>query len=349
MAANHPIRLLFAGPMMGCHAGWVPSPAEDLSSRLITRGYSCLLTSSVLHRYKRALDICATVVRKRKEYDILSLQVYSGPSFLVEEIVSFLAQRLNKPIVMVLHGGSMPDFFAKYPGWAKRVLQRAGALVAPSTYLAMMLERYGFTSDVIPNAIDKTLYPYRHRSHVCPRLLWMRTFHEIYNPKMAVETLAQLTHDFPEATLTMAGQEKGVLAATQAFARQLGVEARTRFAGYLDIRAKQTEFAGHDIFLNTNRIDNMPVSLLEAAAFGMPIVATCVGGVPYMIRDGENGLLVPNEDATAMARAVRRLVEEPGLAGCLSGNARLFAESHDWSALLPMWESLFQKVMDQTV
>ncbi len=340
-------RVLFVGPMLGRYPGWVPAPAEELAPRLAERGFSCLLTSSVLNRYRRAVDILSTIVRLRSQFDILCLQVYGGPSFVIEDLVSWLVQRLGKPVVMVLHGGNMPEFMARFSRWTRHVLQRSMCIIAPSTYLSNAVGQYGFTAQVIPNALDLSLYPYRHREQVAPSLLWMRTYHEIYNPLMAVETLDRVRREIPFATLTMAGQEKGSLTTVHELVKQLGLSKLVRFAGFLDIAGKQHEFSRHDIFLNTNRVDNMPVSILEASAFGMPIIATSVGGVPYMILDGENGLLVPNEDSAAMASAVIRLVKEPGLARRLSENAYRMAERLDWSVVLPQWEHMFLKVMGE--
>jgi glycosyltransferase involved in cell wall biosynthesis len=337
-------RLLFAGPILGRHAGWVPAPAEELAPRLTERGYSCSLTSTALNRYARMADILLSIARQRKRFDILFLQVYSGPSFVVEDCASWLAQRLGKPVVMVLHGGGMPAFMARFPGWTKRVLHRAQRVITPSAYLSHALQAHGYKAQIIPNGIDLSRYPYRHRPQAAPRLLWMRTFHEIYNPQMAVETLAQVRQEIPACTLTMAGQEKGALAATQALAGQLGLSRQVQFVGFLDTAAKQQQFAQHDIFLNTNRVDNMPVSVIEAAAFGLPVVATSVGGLPYMLRSGENGLLVPNEDSAAMSQAVLQLLGDVALAARLSAQGRQWAEGFDWSQVLPQWEQLFREM-----
>jgi glycosyltransferase involved in cell wall biosynthesis len=126
---------------------------------------------------------------------------------------------------------------------------------------------------------------------------------------------------------------------------RLGLQEEVRFAGFLDLPGKQQQFAGHDIYLSTNRIDNTPVSVLEAAAFGLPVVATRVGGVPFLLQDGQTALLVEDDAAEAMAQAVRRLVEEPGLAGRLSENGRRLAEQFDWSQVLDLWEDAFSAAM----
>jgi glycosyltransferase involved in cell wall biosynthesis len=172
----------------------------------------------------------------------------------------------------------------------------------------------------------------------------MRTFHPVYHPEMAIDALAELHRTHPTATLTMAGQEKGSLDAVRERVRDRGLTAAVRFPGFLGPAAKAREFGSHDIFLNTNRVDNMPVSVLEAAAFGLPVVATAVGGIPYLLEDGVTGLLVADGDARAMAGASRRLLDERGLAARLSANGRALAESCGWEAVKPEWEALFREV-----
>ena len=87
--------------------------------------------------------------------------------------------------------------------------------------------------------------------------------------------------------------------------------------------------------------------LIEAMACGVCIVSTKVGGIPYLIEDGCDGLLVPDSDEVAMAMAVRRLMVEEGVAGRLSRNGRIKVEQFDWSAILPQWERLLSDVAEK--
>jgi glycosyltransferase involved in cell wall biosynthesis len=225
-----------------------------------------------------------------------------------------------------------------------RVLRRGRAWVAPSGFLAEPFRARGFDVRVIPNVVDLAEYPYRHRPAAAPRLLWMRTFHELYRPDLAVRTLALVRRSHPGATLTLAGQDKGLLGETRRLAAELGLEGAVRFAGFLDAEGKRREFAEHDVFLNTNRVDNAPVSVLEAAAFGLPVVSTNVGGIPHLLRDGDEALLVPEGDAGALASAVCRLLDEPGLAGRLSAAGRDVAERSAWARVRPLWEELLGRI-----
>lgn len=329
--------------MLGSHKDWVPNASEALAPKLREIGYSCLLTSNKLNRYLRFLDIIWTIIKHHKKFPIMCLQVFGGSSFIVEDVASRVGKLFGMKIIMVLRGGALPDFFDEHPKWTKKVLSRANKIVCPSAFLANTIKKIDFSAIIIPNAINIKNYPLRIIRSVRPNLLWMRTFHEIYNPQMAIDVIEHLVKDFPEATLTMAGQEKGLLDDLIIAVKLKKLEENVRFVGFLDLQGKQSEFSKCDVFLNTNRIDNMPTSVVEAAAFGIPIVATSVGGVPFLIEHGHNGILVPNEDTLAMTNAVKLLIENPKIATNLSKNARLLAESHDWSVVLSKWDSLFKE------
>ncbi len=334
-------RLCFVGPMIGRRPGHVVTQGLVLHDHFARAGYEATAVSSALGRFARLLDTVVTLVRTRREIDILILDVYGGRSFVIEDVASWLGRRFGGRLVLLLHGGALPGFLEAFPRWSRRVLRRADAIVAPSEYLSREVRARGFRCRVIPNLVDVTRYPYRHRHNLGPRLFWMRTFHDIYNPGLAVRVLARLRADHPGATLVMAGQDKGMETEVRRLARALGVEDAVRFPGFLDMAGKVREGSAADIFVNTSRIDNMPVAILEAGALGLPVVSTAVGGIADLLRDGENGLLVPDDDEERMLAAVRRLLAEPALAARLSANGRALAEGSGWKRVRPLWESLF--------
>jgi glycosyltransferase involved in cell wall biosynthesis len=341
-------RLCFVGPMVGRNAGYLTTQGEVLADCFAAAGYPTISVSASPNRYARLVEIVTTILRKRGEVDVQCLQVFGGPSFFVEDLASWLGQKFGQSLVMVLRGGAMPDFVARYPAWSRRVLDRAHALVAPSPFLAQALSRYGFDVTVIPNVLDISAYPYRHRRVLAPRFFWMRAFHPIYNPQMAIRVLARVKKVFPNASLVIAGQDKGTLHDVQEMVRKLGLDDAVRFPGYLDMAAKAREGNAADIFLNTNRIDNMPVSVVEACAMGLPVVATNVGGIPQLLTDGETALLVPDDDDEAMAAASLRLLHDAALASQLSQNGRKLASLSSWEQVRPQWERLFASVLAQS-
>lgn len=346
LRADRP-RLCFVGPMLGVNPGWVTTQGEILAGLLAGAGYPVRATSPIPARLPRLADTLRSLILWRNEIDVVIQQVFSGAAFGVTDAASALARALRLPQIFVLHGGALPKFVARRGGWVGRVMGRAAAIVAPSGYLAHVFGAFPELSPrirVIPNILAIQEYTYRHRPVVGPKLLWMRTFHPVYHPEMAIDALAELRRTHPSATLTMAGQEKGSLTAARERVQAYGLIDAVRFPGFLGPAEKAREFGSHDIFLNTNRVDNMPVSVLEASAFGLPVVATAVGGIPFLLEEGVTGLLVSGGDARAMAGAARRLLDERGLAARLSANGRALAESCGWEAVKPGWEALVREV-----
>lgn len=341
-------RLCFVGPMVARHKGHVTTQGEILSGLFREADYSVISVSHARNRYVRLADIVSSLFRRRGEIDIQCLQVFGGPSFVIEDIASRLGQFFGQRVVMFLRGGNLPSFIAQHPRWAMRVLSRADVIVAPSEYLARAIAAYGFHARVIPNVIDLGQYEYRYRLSVQPRLLWMRAFQSVWNPEMAVRAFARLRSSFPKATLVMAGQDKGLESVVRQQAAALGLNDSVRFAGFLDMQGKVREGNSADIFINTNRIDNMPVGVVEACAMGLPVIATAVGGIPDLLTHGKTGLLVPDDDDAAMVEAIRQLLDDPGLAGQLSANGRHLAEQSAWERVRPELEDMFLEIMRKT-
>lgn len=336
--ALHAPQLCFVGPLTGETPGKVITQGEILAQAFARAGYPVLSVSTRSNRLARLFDIAWTLWRQRSRIDVQLIQVYSGASFVIADLASALGKRLGQKLVCILHGGGLPEFARRHPAWVRRVLRRADKLVAPSPFLQRELDWLGLPVRVIPNHIDLALFPYHRRTNLRPRLLWMRTFHPIYNPEMAVRVVARLQRQAPDIRLTMAGSPDVSLAEVKRLAGRLGVAEPIDFVGFLDQTEKIHLASHHDIYLNTNRIDNMPVTVIEMGALGLPVIATSVGGVPDIITHGESGLLVPDDDDLAMAEAVKRLLHEPALAGRLSQAGRRFAERCAWENVRQQWE-----------
>lgn len=338
-------RLCFVGSMVGRNPGHITQQGYVLSDLFKQAGYRVTSVSAFLNRYRRLIDILSTLFKQRHETDILVIEIYGGPSFVVEDIASRIGERFGQRIIMWLHGGALPEFITRHPEWARRVLGRAHAIVTPSEFLARTVAQHGFEARIIANVIDLPFYPYRHRQSVNPRLFWMRNFHSIWNPNMAVRALSRLRASIPEANLVMAGPDKGMKSEVERFADELGLSDHIRFPGFLDMDGKAREGSAADIYINTNRIDNTPVAVVEACAMGLPVVTTCVGGIPDMLKHGETALFVDDDDDEAMAKAIENLINNPNLASLLSRNGQKLAERFSWEQVRPQWEQMFVELM----
>ncbi|NNF74921.1 MAG: glycosyltransferase family 4 protein, partial [Flavobacteriaceae bacterium] len=90
-------------------------------------------------------------------------------------------------------------------------------------------------------------------------------------------------------------------------------------------------------FINTTNFDNTPVSVIEAMALGLPVVSTNVGGIPYLISDRHDGLLVEKDDLEGMLKAVIYLYNNPATADEIGRRARNKVEQFDWQRVKNRW------------
>jgi glycosyltransferase involved in cell wall biosynthesis len=323
------------------------SVCEDLAVRLKEHGLHVITTSDKLARIPRLLDMLITIFKYRNQYGVAQIDTYSGPAFIWAEMTGWLLQKLNKPFVLTLHGGSLPQFGSRWPGRLRRLLRSASVITTPSRYLLEAMQPYRPDICLLPNPLDLGTYRFQLRKNPRPHLIWLRAFHHVYNPTLAPRVLAQLLPDFPNACLTMIGPDKedGSLQTTRKIAQHLGVQDRIAFSGGVPKTEVPLWLNKGDIFINTTNVDNTPVSVIEAMACGLCVVSTNVGGIPYLLEDEIDALLVPPDDPESMAAAVCRVLIEPNLATRLSQDARHKAEGFDWSTILPQWETLFEQVI----
>jgi glycosyltransferase involved in cell wall biosynthesis len=341
-------RLCFVGPMLGRHRERAVAQDETLASLIRQAGYGVRVTSSVVNRAGRAASMAADLMRWRHDFDVAVVMVFSGRAFAYTDLATFVSRRLGKQVVVTLHGGNLPGFAQRHQVWVERVLGRAHAVVAPSAYLARSFARRGAPVRVIPNVLQVGAYPYQPRRRARPRLLWMRAFEDLYRPLLALEAFALVRECLPDATMTMAGPDRGLLATTRRAATGMGLGESVRFPGFLDREGKRHAFEANDVFLNTPRVDNVPVSLLEAAASGLAVVTADVGGLRDLVCHERDALVAAGRPGP-LADAVARVVNEPELAARLSHGAHRLAARYDWSHVRKLWEELFGELRASAV
>src|SRR5262249_39410921 len=140
-----------------------------------------------------------------------------------------------------------------------------------------------------------------------------------------VDAAARIARADPEVTFAVAGDGESRPALERRI-EKLGLGARFTLAGC--VRDIPAFLAGLDVSVLCSRAEGMPNAVLEYMAAGRAIVATAVGGTVELIQDGVTGLLVPPEDAEALAGAITHLLRKPELAGRLAAAARRRAREH---------------------
>lgn len=283
------------------------------------------------------------VLRFGRGSQLVLIDTYSTQNFYYAVAVGNLCRLLRIPYVPILHGGNLPERLQKNRSQAYKLFHGAKTNVAPSGFLMDAFASEGYKNLThIPNTFDLDQYSFLLRKSIRPKLLWVRAFADIYNPMLAIEALEALLKHYPDASLCMVGPDKdGSLAECEAYA--ISKNLPVTFTGKLSKNAWRDLSVKYDIFLNTTNFDNTPVSVMEAMALGMPVVSTHVGGIPYLVTDDVDGILVPPDNKEAIVSAVRALCAQAEKGEALSRAARKKVEAFDWEIVKHDWITLLKQ------
>lgn len=283
------------------------------------------------------------LVRELRHADVVHVFSASYFSFVLAPWPAIrIARLLGKPVVVNYHSGEAPDHLAR-SALARRTLASADLNVVPSRFLEDVFRRFDIEASTISNVVDLERFRFRARPVPRPHLVSTRNLEPLYNVACTLRAFALVQARHPDATLTLAGSGSEE-ARLRSLARELGLQGVT-FVGRVPPDQVWRAYAGADIYVQTPNIDNMPTSVLEAYASGLPVVSTDVGGVPAMLTPGEHGLLAPADDHHAVATAILRLIEEPGLALRLTQAAFERCASCTWPRVRNAWLAAYDQVL----
>ena len=334
-------RLLYIGNKLSEHGNTTTS-IETLGMFFEREGFQVHYASTQKNIFLRMIDMIWKTLCHAKKVDFVLIDTYSTLNFWYAFIISQICRVLGVSYIAKLHGGNLPSRIKKSPFVSDMIFNNAFFNIAPSNYLYDAFQKKGYKNLVyIPNTIELENYTFKRREFVTPKLLWVRSFSSIYNPTMAIKVLSELKKEFPEASLCMVGPTKDEsYQETVLLAKALDLEVT--FTGRLTKEEWLALSNEYSIFINTTHFDNTPVSVIEAMALGLPIVSTDVGGIPFLIQENSNGLLVSDGDSMEMVSQIKRLINNPDLVVHLSKNARQTVENFDWKIVKKQWFELLK-------
>jgi glycosyltransferase involved in cell wall biosynthesis len=314
---------------------------DSLSKLLRLEGYLVYTSSKKRNKLFRLFDMCFSFIKLKHKIDYVLIDTYSTSSFVYAYCISQLARLFKIKYIPILHGGNLPERLKNNPKICSQVFNHSYKNVTPSNYLNHQFSLRGIETLLIPNSIETENYIFKERNIHYPNILFVRALAEIYNPKMAVLVLSELKNTYPKAKLCFVGPDKdGSLEIVKKYASEKGVINAIEFTGVLTKNEWHKKSEEFDIFINTTNIDNTPVSVIEAMALGLPIVSTNVGGLPYLIDNGVDGLLVEKGNASQMVVAIKGILE--GNHANIAKNARKKAEQFKWEIVKYEWIKILQ-------
>jgi glycosyltransferase involved in cell wall biosynthesis len=287
------------------------------------------------------------LVRELARADVVHVFSASYASFLLAPLPAMLIGRaLRKPVVLNYRSGEAPDHLAR-SATARASIAAVDRNVVPSRFLVDVFGGFGIDATVIPNVVDLDRFRFRERTPLGPRLVSTRNFDALYNVACTIRAFRRVQDRWPDASLTLVG---GGTPVQERELRALVAELALRNVTFVG-RVKPEEIAGfyaaNDIYVQTPNIDNMPTSVIEAFASGLPVVSTEAGGMPAILTHGVHGLLTPLDDHEAVAAQVLRLLDDEQLARDLARRAWATCEACTWRNVRGQWLDVYRSVVRQ--
>ncbi len=292
----------------------------------------------------RLIGYCFSVANFVRRVNVIHLMSNSGWSWqLFSAPVIWLAYLSNTPVIVNYRGGEAKTYLSDSVRWVRPTLRRATTLVVPSQFLQQIFSEFGFKAIVVPNIIDSArFYPSTEdkTDGDQTQLIVVRNLEEIYDVELAIRAYEKLRQSCPNCRLTIAGS--GPMEGTlRKLVSELKLEQKITFAGRLNRDQVASLYRSADVMVNSSKVDNMPNSLLEAMACGIPIVSTSAGGIPWMVEHNKTALLVPVGNVEALASALRNMVCDADLRERLSSAGIADAKQYHWESIKPQWIHLY--------
>ena len=254
----------------------------------------------------------------------------------------FFAKLCGKKAILNYHSGDAEQHIENWKLSALPTMKKFDEVVVPSQFLVDVFARYNLQAKAIFNSVETEKFVFRARTPLKPVFLSNRNFEAHYRVADCLRAFQLISEKISEAELIVAGfgsEEAQLKKLTQ------------------DLRLKNVEFVGRveqdqmpeiynraDVYLNSSVVDNMPLSIIEAFACGLPVVSTDAGGISYIVKDGKNGVLVKTKDFENLANKAIQLLENQGLANRLIENARNECEKYSAEKVKENWTKLYLRL-----
>ncbi|MYM25901.1 glycosyltransferase [Duganella sp. FT135W] len=261
---------------------------------------------------------------------IVHVHTASRASFLRKSLLLAVARRFGCRTVLHLHGGGFADYTEQagplLRRWIQHSFSRASAVLVLSDswaeFVAGMAPAAAVT--VLPNAVVLPP-PVAPEGRQPGRVLFLGRAETAKGIDDLLVALAALAPSRPQLQLVLGGD--GDLERVSARAAELGLKDVLQLRGWLSREQVAQELAQATLLVLPSYREGLPMALLEAMACSCPVVATPVGGIPQLVADGENGLLVAPGDVPALTAALAALLDDADLCARLGARGRATIEA----------------------
>lgn len=281
--------------------GGISVQVKLIRDHLMAEGYSCGIFSTKGSIVKRLLSPILLFIKGR-EYDVFHIHASSNRGFFPAIIGVSVGVLLRKRTVLTYHGGGVAEFLQRRAKLVRFFLTKTNVNIVLSGFVGSVYDKYYIPYVIIPNIVELQNDVYKRRKEIKPRIISIRSLTDTYNVICTLRAFQKVLNHYPDAHLLIVGdgpQRKEL----EEFVKENAIQ-NVVFVGRVNNSEIYDFLNQSDIMVSSSRFDNMPVSVLEGFNAGLLVVVSKVGGVPYMVRDGENGLLFSSDNDEEMAAKI---------------------------------------------
>lgn len=286
------------------------------------------------------------LLREVRKFDVIHIFSASYLSFLIAPTPAIFVSKLyGKKIVLNYHSGEAEDHLRRWRRSTIPILNLCDAIAVPSDYLVRVFASFGLKATAIYNIIEVDQFAFRERTPLRPIFLSNRNLEAHYGVDCVLRAFALIQQKVPGAVLTIVG-DGSQRQALEKLKTELALR-QTSFTGRVEHEEIFRHYSDADVFLNASRIDNQPLSILEAFACGLPVVTTGAGGIPDVVTDGETAFMVPVDDCEALAARAIELLADRNIATTMIQKARKESLKYTWDVVCEQWLKLYREVAEK--
>lgn len=243
-----------------------------------------------------------------------------------------ICERNNIPLIVHFHGWTAyrKSLLTQHEEEYKRMFSIASAVIAVSVDMYEQLQKLGCPKEklsIIYYGLNNEVFSYTNHAENPPTFLAVGRFCDTKNPHLTILAFHQVLQSLPEAQLNMIGGDENLLNSCIQLAKSLKIESKVHFLGIKSPKEVATEmqktiaFVQHSATTIEGEKEGTPVSIIEAMASGLPVVATRHAGIPDVVIENESGLLCNEFDVNEMARLMLNIATDKDLNQRIGKNA----------------------------
>lgn len=294
-----------------------------------------------LHKFIRLLPIC----------DIVHIHLGGGVSMIRKQLFLNLAKHDGKLVIIHDHRPLAHNFSNKGPSFVKKnrkFFARADAVIVLSEgERQFYLKRKLCSPEKIYIIHNSVAIPAQNDfSFTTKKIINLAPMTKRKGQDVLIRAIPAVVRKVPEATFVFAGT--GRISLYRQLAERVGVINFCKFRGWVSGKRKENIYQHATLYIQASRDEGMSMSLLEAMAHGLPVVATNVGGTSLIVQDGVEGFLVPSSDSNTLANRIIDVIKNKNLALKMSISARYQIENNfnihkQIEKLITLYQNLFRK------